>query len=285
LREESGQKAVTYFYEQGGHVPLARMDGVNAFAADGPPPVPGSESVYYYHCNIAGLPEDMTDSEGRLVWRGRYSTWGRLIYEQTTRDTPDNFSQPLRMQGQYDDGNTGLYYNTFRYYDADAGRFSAEDPISLKGGVNLYQYAPNPIIWADPLGLDLKLANTDAPVIGGLHQKVYVENSSTHYGVSFGMHDQNDPWQWGASGYSGSREPGLNVLGSGIVYEDYGMVTKIQKIFVTTLEEDYYIQQYMKEQVGKTGPYSPFTNSCRNYSENEFNKIKDMIYQRRKSNP
>jgi RHS repeat-associated protein len=57
------------------------------------------------------------------------------------------------MQGQYDDGDTGLYYNTFRYYDVDSGRFSAEDPIGLAGGDNLYQYAPNPLRWADPLGL------------------------------------------------------------------------------------------------------------------------------------
>jgi RHS repeat-associated protein len=57
------------------------------------------------------------------------------------------------MQGQYDDGNTGLYYNTFRYYDADAGRFSSEDPIGLRGGLNLYAYADNnPVTWADPTG-------------------------------------------------------------------------------------------------------------------------------------
>ena len=99
------------------------------------------------------MPEDVTDSEGNIVWRGRYSTWGKLVYEHTTRYTPDGFTQPLRMQGQYDDGNTGLYYNTFRYYDADAGRFSSEDPIGLNGGDNLYKYAANPLKWADPLGL------------------------------------------------------------------------------------------------------------------------------------
>jgi len=29
----------------------------------------------------------------------------------------------------------------------------SQDPIGLAGGVNLYQYAPNPLSWVDPLGL------------------------------------------------------------------------------------------------------------------------------------
>ncbi|MGY2184397.1 AHH domain-containing protein, partial [Pseudomonas agarici] len=44
-------------------------------------------------------------------------------------------------------------YNTFRFYDPDVGRFTTPDPIGLEGGVNLYQYAPNPMGWIDPTGL------------------------------------------------------------------------------------------------------------------------------------
>ena len=61
--------------------------------------------------------------------------------------------QNLRFQGQYFDAETGLHYNRFRYYDPDCGRFVSQDPIGLRGGVNLYQYAPNPVDWIDPLGL------------------------------------------------------------------------------------------------------------------------------------
>jgi RHS repeat-associated protein len=60
--------------------------------------------------------------------------------------------QNLRFQGQYADAETGLHYNTFRYYDPDIGRFASQDPIGLAGGVNLYQYGPNPIGWIDPWG-------------------------------------------------------------------------------------------------------------------------------------
>uniref|UniRef100_UPI0025AA4AC5 RHS repeat-associated core domain-containing protein n=1 Tax=Providencia stuartii TaxID=588 RepID=UPI0025AA4AC5 len=60
--------------------------------------------------------------------------------------------QNLRFQGQYFDKETGLHYNTFRYYAPDLGRFTQQDPIGLMGGLNLYQYAPNPLTWMDPWG-------------------------------------------------------------------------------------------------------------------------------------
>jgi RHS repeat-associated protein len=59
----------------------------------------------------------------------------------------------LRYPGQYADDETGLHDNTFRYDDPEIGRFISPDPIGLAGGFNLYQYAPNPVSWIDPLGL------------------------------------------------------------------------------------------------------------------------------------
>jgi RHS repeat-associated protein len=60
------------------------------------------------------------------------------------------------MPGQYHDEESGLSYNTFRYYDPHAGRFISSDPIGLAGGLNLYRYANNPIRWIDPWGLDVQ---------------------------------------------------------------------------------------------------------------------------------
>jgi RHS repeat-associated protein len=84
------------------------------------------------------------------------------------------------MQGQYDDGDTGLYYNTFRYYDPDAGRFTAEDPIGLAGGDNLYQYAPNPLGWADPLGWSVSdaIIAIDAGVKGWIAADIAIPDPS-----------------------------------------------------------------------------------------------------------
>ena len=67
--------------------------------------------------------------------------------------TATNKAVTLPSQGQYADDETGLYYTTFRYYDPHSGRFTTQDPIGLAGGLNLYQYAPNPTGWVDPWGL------------------------------------------------------------------------------------------------------------------------------------
>ena len=155
LQEISAKRISTYVYEQDSYVPLARLDAQNPdwYPANNllaPPAV--EPDIYYFQCNASGMPEEMSDADGNIVWRARYSAWGKVLFENTTKHAPKDFEQNLRMQGQYDDRECGLYYNTFRYYDADSGRFTTEDPIGLNGGDNLYQYAPNPLMWIDPWG-------------------------------------------------------------------------------------------------------------------------------------
>ena len=95
------------------------------------------------------MPEELTDEAGEIVWECSYQLWGKPIQEIAHTEIQQN----LRYQGQYLDRETGLHYNTFRYYDPDTGRFTQPGPIGLVGGLNLYQYAPNSLIWIDPLGL------------------------------------------------------------------------------------------------------------------------------------
>nr|WP_256433014.1 RHS repeat-associated core domain-containing protein [Snodgrassella sp. ESL0323] len=42
--------------------------------------------------------------------------------------------QNLGCRRQYLDRETGLHYDTFRYYDPDTGCFTQPDPIRLAGG-------------------------------------------------------------------------------------------------------------------------------------------------------
>ena len=61
---------------------------------------------------------------------------------------------PFRYPGQYADGETGLYYNRFRYYDPEAGQYISQDPIGLAGGnPTLYGYVEDVNGQYDPLGL------------------------------------------------------------------------------------------------------------------------------------
>ena len=63
---------------------------------------------------------------------------------------------PLRLQGQYEDGETGLHYNRYRYYAPQIGAFISQDPLGLAAGVNVHDFAPNALGWVDPLGLSRK---------------------------------------------------------------------------------------------------------------------------------
>jgi RHS repeat-associated protein len=66
---------------------------------------------------------------------------------------PLRMYQPIRMQGQHYDEESGLHYNRHRYYDPTLGRYITQDPIGLLGGWNLYRYTSNPLQGVDPLGL------------------------------------------------------------------------------------------------------------------------------------
>ena len=109
-------------------------------------------NISYYHNDHLGTPRELTDEEGNIVWEAQYKTWGNIAKEKYNQKE-SKIVQSFRFQGQYYDQETGLHYNRFRYYDADVGRFISQDPIGLMGGMNLYQYAPNPTGWVDPLGL------------------------------------------------------------------------------------------------------------------------------------
>ncbi len=68
--------------------------------------------------------------------------------------TNTQVSNPLRFPGQYQDDETGLHYNWYRYYDNSIGRYVTRDPIGLRGGLNTFGYVyGNPLKHTDLLGL------------------------------------------------------------------------------------------------------------------------------------
>jgi RHS repeat-associated protein len=110
------------------------------------------ETLAYLHTNHLGAPEAATDAQARPVWQARYSGFGVVAVSHDGK----GFVQPLRLPGQYEDGETGLYYNDHRYYDPQAGRYLSPDPLGLQADINSYAYVSNnPLRYVDPEGLVL----------------------------------------------------------------------------------------------------------------------------------
>ncbi|WP_016677410.1 RHS repeat-associated core domain-containing protein, partial [Yersinia pestis] len=125
-----------------------------AEAEDGEIAPLGEEQIYFYQNDPNGMPIRLQDGEGEVVWEAQFTPFGQLSVTGTSQ-----LRQPLRMQGQYYDTESGLHYNRYRYYDPACGVFISQDPIGLKGGLNPYQFAVNTLGWVDPLGLWKKRRN------------------------------------------------------------------------------------------------------------------------------
>lgn len=135
-QEQRNQIKKTYVYEPESFKPIAMVQ-------DG--------EIYHYHLDHLGTPRELTNQQGSIVWKAQYKTYGNVALKEV-----EEVQNNLRFQGQYFDEETGLHYNRHRYYDPNVGQFTTQDPIGLLGGVNNYQYAPNPTGWVDPFGLTCK---------------------------------------------------------------------------------------------------------------------------------
>jgi RHS repeat-associated protein len=110
-------------------------------------------TIRHYLTDHLGTPIALVDANGenagQVTWAANYSAWGDLKEEYN----PLNLYQPIRLQGQQIDIETGLHYNRYRYYDSTIGQYLTQDPIGLMGGANAFIYPTNPLSLIDPLGL------------------------------------------------------------------------------------------------------------------------------------
>ncbi|MCH8531599.1 MAG: DUF6531 domain-containing protein [Saccharospirillum sp.] len=135
-----------YLYDPGSHTPLALWDD--------------ALGLHHLDTDHAGTPKAMYRHEdGEQVWSTDHEVYGKTRDNNAKLTHPvtgQPFEPQLRFQGQYEDLETGLYQNRYRYYDPGVGRYISQDPIGLSGGLNAYQYCPNPVEFVDPLGLSSK---------------------------------------------------------------------------------------------------------------------------------
>ncbi|MBI6647343.1 RHS domain-containing protein, partial [Pseudomonas synxantha] len=139
IAEHHAERHRSYIYEPGSFRPLALLEGFG----------PQATTPYHYQLDHLGTPQELTTPTGEIVWSAHYRAYGQIA-----RLDVGKIDNPLRFQGQYFDQESGLHYNRHRYYNPDIGRYLTPDPVKLAGGVNGYQYVPNPTGWVDPLGLN-----------------------------------------------------------------------------------------------------------------------------------
>ncbi len=117
--------------------------------------------------DLTGRPLMLFNSEGKTVWRpGQTSLWGLALSLPADTGYPDPRGEldpeadpGLLYAGQWQDTESGLCYNRFRYYEPETGMYLVSDPLGLLGGKQTYRYVPNPLGYIDPLGL----AKTSVP--------------------------------------------------------------------------------------------------------------------------
>ena len=131
--EGSIDKPITWLFEPDSFTPMAKLVG---------------NEHYSIIADHLGTPSAIFDKHGQQVWSSDIDVWGNLRQLRGERAFC-----PFRFPGQYEDSETGLYYNRFRYYDPEAGRYVSQDPIRVLGGISLYTYVKNPLASADPYGL------------------------------------------------------------------------------------------------------------------------------------
>ena len=131
-KRQSNALSITYIHEPGGLNPICQIR---------------NGEVFFYLSDHTGMPHLMTNVNGEIVWKAQYKSHGGV--SQMDIEFIEN---PLRFPGQYHDTETGLHHSRFRYYHPVTGRYIHQHPCGLKGGINPYEYAPNPLSWVNPLG-------------------------------------------------------------------------------------------------------------------------------------
>lgn len=127
----------TWVFEEGTFVPVAKLEKLRQLSIVS---------------NYMGTPEVMYDDEGSSIWSCSLNSYGKVRNFKGDKKG----DCPFRYQGQYEDAETGLYYNRFRYYSPDEGMYISQDPIGLMGGHELYSYVDDTNFWIDQFGLAKK---------------------------------------------------------------------------------------------------------------------------------
>ncbi|MEL6631786.1 MAG: RHS repeat-associated core domain-containing protein [Bacteroidota bacterium] len=214
---------VTWVFEPGKAAPLAKLvDGV----------------AFQIITDYLGTPIAMYGTSGQTIWAADTSIYGDLRNLEGERS-----AMPFRYPGQYEDEETGLYYNRFRYYDPEIGQYISQDPIGLKGGFRIYGYVFDPFRLVDIFGL--------APVPGDLPDEpgIYViTNGKDSYVGSAGYGKQGMAGRLSNTRHKKARDlldkPGTKVQYVRVDFGDSGNLSKSDK---NNILRHYENREYEKQ--------------------------------------
>lgn len=158
LTQSDGRSTRTthYFYDGGQLVAesdaAGHLQGQYLWLNDKPIGMLRNEHLYAVHTDHRNAPLAVTDEARRVVWQAQVADFLRATPVQGKPLGLIDFN--LRGSNQYFDIETGLHYNTHRYYDPIVASYLTPDPLGLAAGPDLYAFAlEQPHRFSDPLGL------------------------------------------------------------------------------------------------------------------------------------
>lgn len=89
-----------WVFEPGTFTPLAKIEG---------------RKRYGVVSDHLGSPTMLATEAGRIAWRAQLDVYGVPREEEGVATADERTANPWRFPGQYEDAETGLYYNRFRY--------------------------------------------------------------------------------------------------------------------------------------------------------------------------
>ncbi|MBQ2694675.1 MAG: RHS repeat-associated core domain-containing protein [Clostridia bacterium] len=141
VSQKTGNEIINFAYTAGGAPYGFTYNGTN----------------YFYLLNLQGDIIGIYDSNGDVVVKYAYDSWGQLMSITGTLADTIGVKNPLRYRGYYYDTETKLYYLQSRYYDPETCHFISMDSYFVAGdyinGMNMYAYClNNPVMYVDPSG-------------------------------------------------------------------------------------------------------------------------------------
>lgn len=133
---------------------LARSDNPRIVPAILAPASLGSQNVVnsYYCRDEQGNVIALLSPSGMLLAQYEYDPFGSLISKSGLMADVNKY----RFSSKEWEGNSGLYYYGYRFYDPNLQRWVNRDPLYELGGINLYAFAINsPMNYFDTNGLSV----------------------------------------------------------------------------------------------------------------------------------